>query len=203
MCSIFGAGAALMGTAGTVIGMSQDTGRVVSSAPVDTSSFDIYAAEQKARSIRAQGDLAVNRERRRASRSEGRAKTLWAARNVALSSGSAIDLLVDNRTLAQERMDDIRYESNMKAWDYDMSVSRMRALSTPRNVEWQQDSWMDTLSNPLFIARSAEQGFSLLDKYLYPPFGSKERPKVKDDSDPDSDFNPDFKPKGGENGKKQ
>lgn len=185
MCSIFEAGAALMGTVGTAIGMNQRSGRVVSSAPVDTSPLDIYAAEQKARSIRAQGDLAINRERRRASRSEGRTKTLWAARNVALSSGSAVDLLVDNRTLAQERMDDIRYESNMKAWDYDTSVSRMRALSTPRNMEWQQDSWTDTLSNPLFIATGAKTGFSLLEKHLYPPFGSKERPKAKEKSTPD------------------
>lgn len=173
MCSIFGAGAALMGTVGTAIGMNQRSGKMVSSQPVDTSALDIYAAEQKARSIRAQGDLAVNRERRRASRSEGRAKTLWAARNVALSSGSAVDLLVDNRTLAQERMDDIRYESNMKAWDYDTSVARMRALSTPRNMEWQQDSWADTLSNPLFVAGGARVGFSLLDEYLPAPFGSK------------------------------
>lgn len=173
MCSIFGVGAALMGTVGTAIGMNQRSGKMVSSQPVDTSALDIYAAEQKARSIRAQGDLAVNRERRRASRSEGRAKTLWAARNVTLSSGSAVDLLVDNRTLAQERMDDIRYESNMKAWDYDTSVARMRALSNPRNMEWQQDSWADTLSNPLFVAGGARVGFSLLDEYLPAPFGSK------------------------------
>lgn len=161
MCSVAGVGA-LLAVAASAVASNQGSAKVSTSGyTANTAPVDAYAAQQKADYALAEGRRNADKERRQYLQFEGRTQSTLAANNVSLSSGSALDLLVNNRADAQERISDIRYESEKKAWEYDVARTKYEARSVTPTQSSQQDSWGDTLSNPLFIIQSAQKGMSL------------------------------------------
>lgn len=150
-----------MNTASRAFAGNQSSGRVQTSGAVNTASIDAYTAQQKADHARAEGARKINQERRNYLQFEGRTQSTLAANGVSLASGSAIDLLVNNRALAQEKMDDLRYESEMKAWEYDVSNTKAKARSIEPTYTYRRDSWGDTLTNPAFVLGTLGSGASL------------------------------------------
>lgn len=164
MCSVAGVGA-LLAVAASAVSSNQGSEEVTTgSSTVNTAPVDAYAVQQRANHARAEGDRKINEERRKYLQSEGRTQSTLAANNVSLASGSAVDLLVNNRAYAQEQMNDIRYESEMKAWEYDVNRTKVEARSITPTQTSSQDSWGDTLTNPLFVIQSAQKGLSLFGK---------------------------------------
>ncbi|SHJ50578.1 hypothetical protein ACQ0P8_15970 [Halodesulfovibrio aestuarii] len=164
MCSVAGVGA-LLAVAASAVSSNQGSAKVkISRSAVNTAPVDAYAAQQRANHARAEGDRKMNAERRKYLQSEGRTQSVFAANNVSLASGSALDLLVNNRAYAQDTMNDIRYESEMKAWEYDVDRAKAEARSFTSSRTSTQDSWSDTLTNPLFVIQSAQKGLSLFGK---------------------------------------
>lgn len=164
MCSVAGVGA-LLAVAASAVSSNQGSSKIkMSGTTVNTAPADAYASQQRANHARAEGDRRINQERNKYLQSEGRTQSVLAANNVSLASGSAVDLLVNNRALAQEQMNEIRYESDMKAWEHDVAKMRAEARSTTPMQQGSQDSWGDTLTNPMFVIQSAQKGLSLFSK---------------------------------------
>ncbi|SIO36890.1 hypothetical protein [Halodesulfovibrio marinisediminis] len=161
MCSVVGVGV-LLSVAASAVASNQGSAKIKTSGyAVNTAPVDAYAAQQKASYALAEGERNVERERRNYLQSEGRIQSTFAANNVSLASGSALDLLVNNRAYAQERMNDIRYESEIKAWEYDVAKTKAEARSVTPRQSYERDSWEETLSDPLFLIQSAQKGLSL------------------------------------------
>ena len=164
MCVLEAVGFALT-TAGRAVAGNQSSGRMqTTGAGVNTSSIDAYAAQQQADHARAEGNRKINQERRNYLQFEGRTQSSLAANGVSLASGSAIDLLVNNRALAQEKMDDIRYESDMKAWEYEVNKTKSQARSIEPKQTYRRESWGDTLTNPAFVIGAVNSSISLFDQ---------------------------------------
>jgi hypothetical protein len=161
MCSL-GIAGLLLATAGTAAANNQSSGRIQTTGAVaNTAPIDAYAAQQKADHARAEGDRKINQERRKYLQSEGRTQSTLAANGVSLASGSAIDLLVNNRAFAQEQMSDIRYESDMQAWEYDMSKAKSESRSLIPTQTYKRESWGDTLTNPVFVIGTTQKALTL------------------------------------------
>lgn len=163
MCVLETVGLALT-SAGRAVAGNQSSGRMQTGAGVNTAPIDAYAAQQQADHARAEGSRKVNQERRNYLQFEGRTQSTLAANGVSLASGSAVDLLVNNRALAQERMDDIRYESDMKAWEYEVNKTKATASSVEPKRTYRRESWGDTLTNPAFVIGAVSSSLSLFDQ---------------------------------------
>ena len=161
MCSL-GVATLLLATASAAAANNQSSGSIKTTGAVaNTAPIDAYAARQKADHARAEGDRKINQERRNYLQSEGRTQSTLAANGVSLASGSAVDLLVNNRAIAKEQMSDIRYESDMRAWEYDMSGTKSEARSLIPTQSYSRESWEDTLTNPVFVIGAAQKAISL------------------------------------------
>lgn len=164
MCSVAGVGAILT-VAASAVASNQGSRKVsTGSTKITTAPVDAYAYGKKAEEARAQGTRKVNAVRNAYLQSEGKTQSTLAAGNVSLASGSAVDLLVNNRAAAQHQMNTIAHESEVAAWEYDVAKTKADAYSVVPTRKVHKDSWGDTLTNPLFIINTAQTGLSLFRK---------------------------------------
>lgn len=164
MCSVAGVGA-LLSVAATAVANNQKSQRVSTGAGgVNTAPVDSYVAKNKANYARAEGDRSVNEARNRYLQSEGRTQSTLAAGNVSLGSGSAIDLLVSNRGIAQRQMSTLRHQSDVKVWEYEVAGAKADARNAAQPMHLEQDSWEETVTDPLFMINTMQKGLSLFNK---------------------------------------
>lgn len=164
MCSVVGVGA-LLAVAATAVSSNQSSRKVtMGSTSVNTAPVDSYVAKTKANYARAEGDRTINEARNRYLQSEGQVQSTLAAGNVSLGSGSAIDLLVNNRGIAQRQMNTLRHQSDVNAWEYDVAGAKADARNVVQTAHVEQDSWQETLTDPLFMINTTRKGLSLFGK---------------------------------------
>ena len=116
--------------------------------------YNAQVAAQQAELARKEGEKAVAQERLNFLESTGKNNSILASGNVDLTSGSALDLLVNNRSLAGQRMDDAAYDAELKAWEYENSsaASLQKAQATASAA---------AADNALYVVQGATKAYSM------------------------------------------
>lgn len=151
MCSIVG-GLVLSGAALVTRTMQEPTARNANNKAIEYQR-DLYArnaeiASQRAAIARKKADFNAEQERKSFLFATGQNQNALAAGNVVLGSGSALDIMVNNRAIAEQQIANAKYDGELKAWEYENSRDDMLMRSGALHT---------TSTSPFFIVQTAQR----------------------------------------------
>lgn len=105
-------------------------------------------ASQRAAIARKKGARNAEQARRKFLSATGQNQNSMAAGNVVLGSGSALDLMVNNRAIAGQQIADAKYEGELNAWEHENSRDDMLMRARAQRT---------TSTSPLFLVQTARK----------------------------------------------